>query len=386
MKTTALALIETAKPLELFTNNGLDPIIAAIEKEVKAEVLDISTAEGRKRIASLAHKVAKSKTAIDEAGKKLTEDWKRQSKAVDAERRRAWDRLETLQKEIRAPLTEWEEAEKTRIARHEADIAEIVNGGRFTLENWQTLPPQAMADRLRETEALTTWTWQEFATRAKQAIEEAAKTIRMAMEKRQTYDAEQAELERLRREEAERKQREHEERIAAEAAAKAKAEAGEKARREAEAQAARVKAEQERAEQERQRIERDKQEAEERARKAEEARLAVIAKAEADRKAAAEKAERDRIAAAEKARKDAEAAAQAERDRIERERQAEAAATAKREADKAHKAKINREALQGMFAAISKQHTGDSDEIEKFCKAIIEAIAKGQVSHIKISY
>ena len=73
-----------------------------------------------------------------------------------------------------------------------------------------------------------------------QAITEAVAAIGDAIRKRETYEAEQAELTRLRQEEAERKQREHEERLKAEAAAKAKAEAEEKAR------AAAAKAEQER--------------------------------------------------------------------------------------------------------------------------------------------
>jgi hypothetical protein len=38
----------------LFADNGLDPIIETIEKEVRAEVFDISTTDGRKQVASVA--------------------------------------------------------------------------------------------------------------------------------------------------------------------------------------------------------------------------------------------------------------------------------------------------------------------------------------------
>ena len=381
--TNALALIESTKPLEIFNNNGLDPIIEKIEKEVKAEVYDISTSAGRDRIKSVAYKIGQTKNALDKMGKELVSGWKEQAKKVDVERSRAWDRLEFLQKEIRQPLTEWEEAENTRIAKHEADIAEIVNGGAFTQQNWQSLSVEAMSDRLKEIESLTTWTWQEFGARAKHAIDEAAAKIRDAIQKRTDYDAQQSDLERLRREDAERKQREHEERLKAEAAAKAKAEAEAVAQKAAEAEAIRVKAEQEKAERERQRIQQEKEEAEARAQKAEADRLAAITKAEADSKAAEEKARLDAIAAEDRTKREAEAAVQRERDRIEAERRTEAEAAAKREADKKHRAKINNEALDALLVVL----TGDNLlTAEAAGKAVIAAIAKGEILHIKIQY
>ncbi len=291
-----LITLDTLQPLQVFTENGLDPLIDKVEKEARSILLDISTEKGRKEIASLAHKIAKSKTALDKMGKDLVSGWKEQAKKVDTERSKAWDRLEALQKEIRQPLTDWEDREKARIATHEAKLAEIESGGRATLENWQTLSVEAMNDRLKEIEAEAAVDWQEFCVRAKQAIAEAVASIRSALQRREAHDKEQAELARLRREEAERKQREHEERLKAEAAAKAKAEAEENAKKAAEAEAERVKAEQEKAEKERLRIQREKEEAEARANKAEEDRLAAIQKAEAERKTAEEKAEKERVA------------------------------------------------------------------------------------------
>jgi colicin import membrane protein len=90
MSENALTLIETAKPLDLFANNGLDQVIEKIEQEARSIVLDISTAQGRKDIASLAFKIAKSKTHLDNVGKELVSGWKEQAKKVDAERARSW--------------------------------------------------------------------------------------------------------------------------------------------------------------------------------------------------------------------------------------------------------------------------------------------------------
>ena len=125
---SALALVETVTAAQVFTENGLDSLIERIEKEARTTALDISTPKGRKEIASLAAKIAKSKTTLDRMGKELVSGWKEQAKKVDLERSRAWDRLEALQKEIRQPLTEWENADKDRIAAHEARLAQITQG------------------------------------------------------------------------------------------------------------------------------------------------------------------------------------------------------------------------------------------------------------------
>jgi hypothetical protein len=367
-----LVAIESMSPLQVFSDNGLDPLIEQIEREARSILLDISSEKGRKEVASLAHKIAKSKTALDKMGKDLVSGWKEQAKKVDVERARAWDRLEALQKEIRQPLTDWEDCENERIAKHEANLAELENAGRFTLENWHSLSVEAMTDRLKEVEGESSSDWEEFCVRAKLAIEQTTTGIRSAIQKRSMHDAEQAELARLRQEEAERKQRERDEQIRVEAAAEAKAEAEEKARCAAEAEAARVKAEQVKAEQERACIQREKDDADARARKSEEDRLAAI-----------RKADEDRVIAEAKAKRDAEDAAKREREKIEAERKAEAEAAAKREADKKHRARINNEALEALTTVM----TGDGLlSAGAAAKAVVEAIAKGLIPHVKIRY
>src|SRR4051812_14164349 len=118
MSENALAIIEEKNVAEYFKPQGLDPIIEAIRKEVTGIVPDISTKKGREEIASLAYKVAKSKTALDEMGKKLVSGLKEKAKAIDAERSRAWEAVDAIQKGVRQPLTDWENAEKRRVAEH----------------------------------------------------------------------------------------------------------------------------------------------------------------------------------------------------------------------------------------------------------------------------
>ena len=376
---TELALIEIKNPLVVFsTPKGLDAIIDKIEAEVKSVDRDISTEEGRANIRSIAFKLAKSKTALDKIGLDLTEDQRKQIQAVNAERKRAWERMEALQHEIRKPLTDWEDAEKTRVADHEAALAHIESLGVFA----EAPTTAQIEERIRQFSVLAPRKWQEFEPRYLYTVKTLSDGLETKLAASQKRDAEAAELERLRAEESARKQKEHEDRIAKEAEEKARTEAEAKAKAEATALAAKV-------EQERLKIESEKQAAIEAAAKAESDRLAAIAKAESDRIAAETKAEMERLAAIGRekvakfqAEKDAEAAAQRERDKIAAEKKAEADALAKREADLHHRKKINNEAL----AAISALTGEDVSEKESAARKIVEAIAQGKIPHVKIIY
>ncbi|AMX04546.1 hypothetical protein A0R60_0232 [Enterobacter asburiae] len=117
---TDLVVIEKQNAMAVFTTKEqLDPIIEAIEKEARSLVPDVSTRKGRDAIASMAHKVARSKTYIDNAGKDLVAELKALPKQIDESRRIVRERLDALKDEVRRPLTEWE-AEQERIKAEEA--------------------------------------------------------------------------------------------------------------------------------------------------------------------------------------------------------------------------------------------------------------------------
>lgn len=354
---TELAIIETLQPLAVYgSREAADNIIERIKAEAAKVVVDISTESGREEIRSLAYKIARSKTTLDKMGKDLTEDWMVKKRAVDAERKRIWDELESLQSNVRKPLTDWENAEKQRVADRENRLKQIAD--LILVESRSEAAEYER--RLHALEDLAVFDWQEFAERASRLQAEVHGQLTIALEDKRKYDAEQAELARLRREEEERKAEAERQRIAAEAAEKARLEAETKAA--AEAKAAQEKADREKAE-----LEAQKKAEAERAERA-----------EADRKAAEERHQRELKEAKEKAKRDAEAAAQSERERIEAQQRAEAEAAAKREADKKHKAKVNNEAVQALI-----EHAG-LDEVA--AKAVIVSIASGQVPHVKISY
>lgn len=245
-----------ANPAELFTRSSIDDVIEKIRAAVKI-VPDLTTESGRKAIASTAYKVARSKTAIDAAGKGIVEGWKSQAKVIDGLRKHAWDSLESLQAEVRAPLTEWENEQK----RIEAEAIEAARIRREAEE----------AERLADIE------------RREAAIREAEE--RIAAQQKAEADriaAEEAEQARIAREELIRiEAAEQAKREAADAVARAekdKADAIEAARLAAE------KAERDQAEAVRQAELRAQQEADRKER--ERLDQEALAKAEEDRRAA----------------------------------------------------------------------------------------------------
>lgn len=353
-ETTDLALLPPAETaLQVYQQPaGLDPYIERIRAEVTGHVPDLTTDKGRKAIASLAFKVRKSKTALDALGKQLVDDLKEIPKKIDAERKRMRDQLDALADEVRAPLDEWEAAEETRIANHKAGIEWF----RLRAEENRDLDSDELRVSIEEVVArVVDEAWEEFEAEAHRMKARALDSLTQALAAREKYEAEQAELARLRVEAEARAKRDEEERIAREAAERATREAEAKAQAEREAAAKReaeAKAAQERAERERlEAIERQKQ-------------------AEA-------RAEAEKLAAEQRAKEAAEAARLAEIKRQADEAARIEAEQRKREADKAHKAKINRAALDAFTKAGMP---------EDCAKQAIKLIAKGEIPAITINY
>lgn len=340
---TDLVVIEKTNALAVFTSQEqLDPLIEAIEKEARSLVPDLSTKKGRDAIASMAHKVARSKTYIDNAGKDLVAELKALPKQIDESRRLVRERLDALKDEVRRPLTEWE-AEQERIKAEEA----------MNAMHEEALVMNAEFDR--------------------QHAAKIESDHEMALLMNEKIDREREEA----RQKAEQAKREHEEHIKREAEEKARREAEEAAKREIEAAAAR----------EREATlakERAEREAKELAEKAERDRIEAEQRAEREKQEALAKAERERIAAEEKAKREKEEAIQRERAAAEAREQARLAEEkrikdeeARRAADKEHRKTINNKALQDLIAA------GVPEECAKLC---ITAIAKGNITAISINY
>ena len=349
-----LSLIE--KPaMELYAPGAIRSILDKIKEAVKQTVIDPTTDKGRKEIASLAHRVAKTKVALDEAGKKLTEDARAQIDAVNAERKIVRDELDALKEEIRRPLTEYEEREKARVAGHEARISRFIEATTQT----EGMDSTALTFLIAKAEEFDTSNMEEFQSRAE--TEKSAALHRLGKLRDEIGAAEikaaAIEGERIERERIEREEREA--RIAAEAADRARIEAEEKAARQAKEEASRVAAETRRAE-----------EAREAERKAEADRLAA---AERQVKEAQERAAREIAEAAERQKREAEAVERARLAAIEAERIADE----KRAANKRHREKILAEVAKDMNELVISSCIGED---------IAQAIADGKIRHAYLQF
>ncbi|HCQ9067253.1 TPA: hypothetical protein OMI80_001980 [Klebsiella pneumoniae] len=292
-----LVVIEKKNAMAVFTNNDqLDPLIEAIEKEARSLVPDVTTKKGRDAIASMAHKVARSKTYIDNAGKDLVAELKALPKQIDESRRVVRERLDALKDEVRRPLTEWE-AEQERIKSEEA----------MNVMHAEALAMNEEFDR-------------QLAARIESDHE-------MALLMNDAFDREQAE----KKAEAERQRIAREEEIKRQAEEKAKREAVEQAQREIDAAAARERE----AILAKERAEREQREATERAEREKQAAV------EAERRKAQEEA--DRI------RREAE---QREQARLAEEKR-KADEQARREADVRHRKAVGTEIVKALLANAS---------------------------------
>jgi hypothetical protein len=326
-----MLLPEKINAVECFTGEKLDVVLEQITKAAKDFCADPTTDKGRKEIASMAYKVARSKTVLDDLGKDLVTDWKSKAKLVDEARKKSRDYLDALKDEVREPLTQWEIAEEARI-KAEALSAEIDKAwDEAHMEN-------ALIDK------------------AKDLAAREAELLRKEEEAKAKAEAEAAQIARVAQEAADEKARaDREENIRKEAEAKAKADAAEAL---ATAKRERIAAE-ERAKVQAELAEKAAQEA------ADNAAQALL---EAEARAAREAAE---AVAKEQARV---AAAKAEQNAKEAEEKAQADKLA---ANRAHQASINKEALAGFV---------DNGFTIEQGKAIITLIAGGKIKHVSIKY
>ena len=333
---TELVSIPKADALTVFTTpEQIDPILARIRQEIDAFVPDITSKRGRDNVASMAYRVARSKTYLDGVGKELVDELKDVPKKIDASRKRIRETLDAWQKEVRRPLTEWEDAEEARTARIKGILAEL----QAVIDDKAERPALIIRERLDEVkaEAITEDRFGEYTGAAAELKDKAIAALEVHIATAEKRESDAADLARLRADAEVRAQAERD--------AKAKHDAEERERRAAEAAAAaeRVKAE-------------------------------AAAKAAQD---AAERKEREHKAAIEAAeRKAVEAAARAKAE-VEAGIAREAAEKAKREADRDHRATINRAALAAFV---------ESGIAEDVAKQVVTMIAAANSPHVTINY
>lgn len=275
--------------LTVYTTPGaIEPYLQRVRDIVANFSADADTDAGRTAIKSMAHKVSKVKAAFERFGKQLADDQKAIPKKIDATRRLIDDELSKLRDDIRAPVTQWEQEEETRVNAIKAVLARFQEA----IDDREQRHSQYLKDWLGDIRAVPADAehCQEYAGAAAELSAKAISVLETRLAEAEKREAEQEELAKLRAEAEERARIDREADIAAEAA--------EAARKRVEAEAAEREA------------------------------ALVRAKEDAERRAT-------------------EAAAKALRE-LEDQKRREAEETAKREADKTHKAKINRAAVAAL--------------------------------------
>ena len=337
-----LIAVENINALELFTEDGIDPMLKAIEAEVAGFVPDLTTAKGRGEIATTAHQVSRAKVRLDNAGKGLVADWKERAKVVDASRKIAREFLDDLRDRTRAPLTEWEKE------KAEADAKKAAWEKR-EYEMGEAIAEDMIFDR-------------EAKLKAREAELEAEENARI--EKERIAREEQEAIDRAEREQTLREEREaHEKKEREEREARIKREAAEKADADAKQKIQDAEDQAERDREAREKAEQYLKDA---------AELAVKEKREAE-----ERLEREKREAEERGKREAEEKAQREADERREDERLERVERDRKAADVEHRRGINTKIL----TALDKEGIGD-----RTAKKIVTLIATGTIPHVSINY
>jgi len=334
MEGMELIVVEKLNPAKVFFDGGMDEILSTIRSKLNEFEGDATTDAGRKEIISMAYKVSRSKTLLDNIRKELISDAKTKIDKANATWKPAKETLDKWRDEVRQPVTEWEEAE----AHKERLRIDCIQGELSELKGVLIDPFNQKTDSLKriisELEALeiSPERFYEFTSEAKQIKNEKLCLAREALQTRERLDKEEVE----RKEAAE---------MLAAMLNMTKAQ---------EEQIAKLKAEREKIEAEKQKL--------------------------ADEKAAMERAEFEY-----KAREQAKAIAESEaRKKVEREAEekAQAEKKAKEEVERQEKMKPDREKLiafsQFLMQGISYPETKSSDATE------ITMNAKKQIDELAV--
>lgn len=353
--------------------------LAKLEKDNSALVFNYESPKGNKEARSHVHSLRKTKGALEKVRKEAKAESLRIGRAVDSEAQAIESRIEAMIAVHQAEIDKIEQREKDRVAALESRLKEIEL---LRLHTGTSAEYQAEIERVEDIAIGADW--DEYMARATTAKASMLALLDKNLSDAKKREAEAIELARLRAETLAREQADRDAAIAKAAAEQAQREAEAKAA--AAAEAARKAIEAERAEAQRKeeaaalalKQERERALAEQEAAALRESQLKIQAQqAEQRRIAAEQQAEQDRKDAIARAEKQAADAVRAEQERAAAAKRAEEEEASKRERNRAHKAAINRAALESLIAA------GVPEECAKQC---ITAIAQGKVENVSIAY
>lgn len=326
--------------------------LAELKKTNDTAVFDYRDPKGNKEARSHIYKLRQTKSAVDKKRKEIKAEVLERGRFIDSEAKAIIGCIESMIDLHESPIKEIEAEEAERVQKHKDAIESIKAFQYYGDDN----SSEQIKKICKEFELyVVDESFEEFMAEASATYKQSQTHLISLFDKVQKREAEQAELERLRKEQEAREQAEREAKIAAEAKAQAEAEAkrqAEEHKLQLEAQQAAAKAE----------AELKEREAAEAIARAEREKLEAISKAEQEK--------RDAEAKAELARKQEIERQEAEKNRIIAEERA-------REANRQHVGKIRKSAKEAIMTLGVDEETA---------KAIVIAINDGKVPNVKINY
>ena len=232
------------------------------KRQYDGVVYDLAVPEQEKKARSDRYTIGKVISALDERHKEIKAPLKEKVDLIDGERKRIKDELLDVQGKIKSQI----DAHEAKIQAHQETLSAKVEALRLNMDNLTSISANGLAtlrDNLINT--VIDETYEDHKDEAEFVRSESVGKLDVIIAARVKYEADQVELEKLRKESVARSQAERDEKIRKEASERAQREAEEKAKREIEAaQRKQYEAEQaaKRAEQEaRDKMEREQREA-----------------------------------------------------------------------------------------------------------------------------
>jgi hypothetical protein len=348
-----------------FKSGGIDTVKSFLENnfliyssEINAEVPQIDSEEGRKRIKALGAEINKKLAEVDSPMRDYLRDIKKQPKLIEAIAKENKEKFTKLRADILKPLEDAQQWQNDKL-EWLAEIVQICASGNTDSEDLKQIIEQVESFDLDSV-------WPELKKKFKVAHENALTTARVTLERVEAQEAQEAELAELRRKAAAAEQAERDRKVAEEAAENAR------------------KLEQQKAQKEREDVERRAVEAKQREEAAKQAEAKAIRDAELAEERRAQEVEtakqreaQAKIDAEAAAKRQAEQAAAAERKAIADEEARQKQEAQQRENDKKHRTTINRRNLAVLLAMGISEDDG---------KRVITAIAKGELPDCRIYY
>lgn len=200
-KTTVVPFGEGNMTAIAKTPTSFAELVATIKQAIEETPQDVETKEGRKAIAALAYKIARTKTTLDDAAKKLGEEARQELTRLNGHRSTMTKELEQLQRDARAPLDRWEAAEAEREAKRTRTLEFLERAGDVA----QGEKPAAIAERITKLEAfeLDAIVLGDMAVSAANLKQRALDRLRDGHAAAIRHEAEQEELRQLRERQAE---------------------------------------------------------------------------------------------------------------------------------------------------------------------------------------